>query len=275
LARSGVSAVGDMAGILRALQQTDVAQVLHQFGVRARLRQHQELHGELGVHHAALAVLDVEAAGRHRVCGAHALAHADDFLRQRGRVAFGGDDGAAHGVEALAQRAAAEHEARTRHGLVLPGPGGVAAAPLLVVGEGLEAGHQQARIAVRAELGVDFEQVAFAGFHRQPVDELAHEGGVDLGGALVLVVEDEDDVEVAAVAQLLAAELAVADDAELRFLAVAPAQALPAPAGGQAQHAVGQRGEVVGHLLDRDAAFQVARQGAEGLGMVGAAQQVE
>ncbi|MPM43079.1 hypothetical protein SDC9_89752 [bioreactor metagenome] len=52
-------------------------------------------------------------------------------------------------------------------------------------------------------------------------------------------------------------------------------EAAPAPARGHAQHAVGQGREVVGHLLDGDAVLHVARQRAEGLGMVGAAQQVE
>jgi hypothetical protein len=57
-------------------------------------------------------------------------------------------------------------------------------------------------------------------------------------------------------------------------LAVAVLQALQHQ-GGDAQHAVGQGAQVVGHLLHGDAAFDVARQGAEDLGMVGAAQQVE
>ena len=91
----------------------------------------------------------------------------------------------------------------------------------------------------------------------------------------MLVVEDENDVEVAAVAQFLAAQLAVADDAEARFVAVLLAQARPAPAHGDAQDAVGQRRQIVGHLLDADAALDVAHQGAEHLGVVAAAQQVE
>jgi hypothetical protein len=116
------------------------------------------------------------------VGGAHALAHGDD-LAQRCGVARRGDHGFAHRIEAGGQVVAAQHEAGARHGLVFPGPGGVAAALLLVVGIGLEAGHQQARVAVGAQRGVDLEQIAFAGLDGQPVDQLAHEGGVDLGGA--------------------------------------------------------------------------------------------
>ena len=52
-------------------------------------------------------------------------------------------------------------------------------------------------------------------------------------------------------------------------------EALPAPAGGDTQHGFGQCAQIVGDLFDRDTAFHVARQGAEHLGVVGTAQQVE
>ena len=158
---------------------------------------------------------------------------------------------------------------------MVPGPGGVAAALLLVVGVGVEGGDEQAGVAVGPQVGVDLVQIAFAGLDREPVDELAHQGGIDFGGALVFVLVDKDDVEVAAVAEFLAAELAVGNDGELRVFAVPPGQAAPAPARGDAQHGLGQRAQVVGHLFHRQAAFDVARQRAEHLGVMGAAQQVE
>ena len=253
-----------------------------------RLGQYQVLDHELHVDHAAGAVLEVEQLAAHGVGGAHALAHGNDFGAQRRCVARSGDDRLAHGVEALAQLhvrgrlargwrevGTAEHEARARHGLVFPGPGGIAAALLLVVGVGVEAGHQQARVAVGTQRGVDLEQVSLAGLDGEPVDELAHEGRVCLGRALVVIVEDEDDVQVAAIAQFLAAQLAVADDAELWRLPMAVPEPGPAPLGRDAQNAVGQGAQVVGHLLHGDAAFDVARQRAEDFGMVGAAQQVQ
>ncbi|MPM86620.1 hypothetical protein SDC9_133710 [bioreactor metagenome] len=49
----------------------------------------------------------------------------------------------------------------------------------------------------------------------------------------------------------------------------------PAPLGRDAQHAVGQGAEIVGHLLYGNAAFDIACQRAEDFGMVGAAQQIE
>jgi len=52
-------------------------------------------------------------------------------------------------------------------------------------------------------------------------------------------------------------------------------EALPAPAAAHAQHGVGQGAQVVGHLLDREHAFHVARQRAKDLGVVRATQQVQ
>ena len=158
---------------------------------------------------------------------------------------------------------------------MLPGPGGVGAAVFLVVGVGFEAGHQQARAAVGPQRGVDLEQIAFTGLHGEPVDQLAHQRGIDFGGALVVVVEHEHQVQIAAVAQLFAAQLAVGDNAEQRRVAVLLAQQRPAPAQGDAQHAVGHGGQIIGHLFDGDAAFQVAHQGAKQFGVVAAAQQIE
>ena len=88
---------------------------------------------------------------------------------------------------------------------MFPGPGGVRAALLLVVGVGAQGGYQEAGVAVRAQRGVDLVEVAFAGFDGQPVDQLAHQGAVDFARALVLVVVDKHNVQVAAVAQFFAA----------------------------------------------------------------------
>ena len=227
------------------------------------------------------AVLDVEAAGRHRARGAHLLAHGADLFAQRLRVARRREHGAPRGLEARRDGRRAGGKARPRQRLVLPGPGGVAAAAGLVGLEGGDGGHEQARIAVGPQRGVDVEQLAGRGAQRQPGDELAHEGRVDLLGTLLLVfggvgvVVDEDDVEVAAVAQLLAAELAVGDDGQPRRRAVALLQARPGPAHGGVEHGVGQRRQVVGHLLHRQVAFDVAHQRAEDLGVVRVAQRVE
>ena len=181
----------------------------------------------------------------------------------------------AHALKARAQVVATQHTARARHGLVFPSPSGVAAALELVRGKGFKARDQQTRIAVGAQGGVNFVHIAFTGFHGQPIDEFAHHLAIDLAGALVVVVKHKHQVQIAAVAQLFAAQFAVGQDGQLGVGAVAGFQAAPAPAQGDAQHAVGQGAELVGHLFHRHHAFHVARQGAKHLGMLSPPQQVQ
>ncbi len=57
--------------------------------------------------------------------------------------------------------------------------------------------------------------------------------------------------------------------------AVSVLEPVPAPAGGDAQHRVGQRAEVIGHLLHAQTALYVARQYPKDFCMVRPAQQVE
>jgi len=290
---------GQQPGLLGPLQQCDVANVVGQIGVLRRGRQHQKLHRKFGIDHAARRVLDVElfcmwrrtdranrdgfrgyAGGRNAgisgwMRGADLFAHGDDFVLQRGDIARRHDDAAANGFKALAQQVVAQHETRPRHGLVFPGPGGVAAALLLVVGISRKTGHQQAGISVRPQGGVDLVQIALAGLYRQPVDQLAHKSGIHLGRALMIVFVNEHDVQVTAVAQLFAAQFSVGNDGNLRRFAVPLFQALPAPVRRYPQHRFSQRAQVIGHLLDRQHAFNVARQRAEYFGMAGTAKQVQ
>ena len=169
-----------------------------------------------------------------------------------------------------------------REGLVFPGPGGVAAAPDLVAVEGRDRGHEQARVAVGPQRGVDVEQLARTRAQREPGDEFAHEGAINFLQPLLVVlvlfeavVVQEDHVQVAAIAQFLAAQLAIGDDRQPRLFAVTLFEARPGPAQRQVEHRVGQRAELIGHLLDAQAALDVAHQGAKNLGMVRVAQGVE
>ena len=171
----------------------------------ASLRQHQVLYRKLDVDHATRAVLDVKVAGPHGVGRAHPLAHGHNFLLQVSRLPRRADDSLAHRIKALPQVVATQNTAGPCHGLVFPGPGGVAATLLLVVGVSIKGGNQQAGIAVGSQSRVDLVQVAFAGLDRQPGDQLAYQGGIDLAGPFVVVCVDEHDVEVTAIAQFLAA----------------------------------------------------------------------
>ena len=76
-------------------------------------------------------------------------------------------------------------------------------------------GRMLVGITSRRDVGVDLEQIALARLDGQPVDELAHEGRIHLLRPLILVVVQEDEVEVRAVAEFEPAELAIADDGDL------------------------------------------------------------
>ena len=162
---------------------------------------------------------------------------------------------------------------------MLPGPGGVAAPAHLVALKAGDGSDQQARIAVGPQRGVDVKQLTGGGAQRQPGDELAHKVAVDLLGPVrvgfVGVVVQKHQVQVTAVAQLLAAQLAVGDDGKVRHGAVVQTQPGPGPTQGAVQRGVGQRRQVIGHLLHGDQRLHIAHQGAEHLGMVGMAQGVE
>ena len=184
------------------LKQGDVATVLKHGGVLVAVQQNQILGDEFGIYHAARAVLEVELPVSHLVGAAYALAHGDDFLLERGRIALRGDDGAAYGIKPCAQARAAKAAAGAGHGLVLPKPCGVAAALELVALVRFYGGGKQARVAVGAQGGVDFVEVAFAGFAGEPSDEFAHQHGVDFARALVGVFVDKDQIQIAAIANL-------------------------------------------------------------------------
>jgi hypothetical protein len=71
---------GQQTGLFGALQQGNVAHVVYQHRMGRGVREHEVLHGEFGVEHAAGAVLDVELVGRHALRGTHARTHGDDLL---------------------------------------------------------------------------------------------------------------------------------------------------------------------------------------------------
>ena len=263
------------AHLLGTLQQRDVAHVAHQFRMACGIRQHQVLHGKFGIHHAARAVFHIKLPVARAVGRAHALAHGHNLRTQRCRVSRRGDHSLSHRIKPRLQGSTAQNKARPRHRLVFPGPCRVAAALLLVGRVGIETGDQQAGAAIGAQGSVDFVQIALAGLHGEPVDQLAHKRRIDLGGAFIVIVKHENDVEVAAITQLLAPQLAVANDGKLRCFAVPVLEAAPAPLCRDAQHAVGQGAEVVGHLFDRDPVLHVACQRAKGFRVLSAAQQVQ
>ena len=137
--------------------------------------------------------------------GTKLVAHGRDLLLQGLGVSFGIDDRGTNVIEPRLQGRRAQAEPRPRHGLVFPCPCGVVTALVLIIGIGLKGGDQQARVAVWAQGRVDFVQITFAGFDREPVDQFAHIGCIDFTGTFVRVFIHKHDVKVAAIAQLFAA----------------------------------------------------------------------
>ena len=180
----------DQAGFARQPQQGDIAQVAHQHRVAARMAQHQILGDEFHVHHAARVVLQVEIGRGVGMARIDLAAHFQHFLAQRRRIARLHQDVGANALEALADRRVAGGMAGAGQGLVLPGPGVLA----LVLLEGFDRHRQQAGVAVRPQPQVDFVQPARRGHGGQPGGHAPAQLGVDLGGVVARVVEQEHQV---------------------------------------------------------------------------------
>src|SRR6185503_18800020 len=116
----------------------------------------------------------------------------------------------AHGLEALAHGAIAGAVARARERLVLPGP----RARGLVFAERVERAHEQPRRAVGTQTQVDLVEHARGRVAAEPRVHALRDAREALGRLRAAV--QEDDVEIRAVAELLAAELSIADDAQAR-----------------------------------------------------------
>ncbi len=224
------------------------------------MQQHPVLHGEFDIDHAAAIVLQVEQRRMVRMPRLDALAHLDDFLRERRGLARRGQHLFADLLEFRADFGVARAVARTAQRLMLPHPrriGGIAFAQLITA-KCVQIGDEQTRLAVRPQPQVDIEQGARAGRRRQPGDEAAGVGGVDVGGGIVRIVVEEDDVEVGRVTELLAAQLAVRDYRKLRHLAVAFGQLLPDRFERDVEHGVGELGQAGCHPLRPDASAACA-----------------
>ena len=154
---------------------------------------------------------------------------------------------------------------------MLPDPGVV----LLVARERLDRGHQQPGGAARPQPQVGIEQHAGRGSRGKPVVEALREPRVGLRRLLARIVVQKDEVEVRGVAELLSAQLAVADYREARRAFEMPAaQLAPDLLQRDLQDQVGERGQVVGEPLDAEQSGQILREQPEHLRLVHLAQQV-
>ena len=132
------------------------------------------------------------------------------------------------------QTGQAHDKASTGHGLVLPCPGRIAATLLLVIGIGLKLRDQHARTPIGTQRCVDLIQITLARFDRHPIDELSHIVGIDFLSPLIGVFVHKHNVQIAAIAQLLAPQLAITNDGDCGRFAVTIFEPIPTPTGGHA-----------------------------------------
>ena len=251
-------------------QQCDVAQVAEQLRVFTRMQQHQGLHAEFDVDHAAGVVLQVEELGSVGMAGVHFLAHGAHFFDQLRRGAWKSEDVAALGLESGADARVARAVARAGQRLVLPHPGAAA----LVVGERSQAGDEQAAVAIGPQARVDFEQASGGGLRIDESDQALRQARVNFGSVFIGVVIDEHQVEIRGIAEFFSAKFAVGDDGEFGGVAVRSLEHAPALRECQIQCAVGEFGQVVGKSFDRQHPLHVLREQAENRRMMRFAQRV-
>src|SRR6266705_2484781 len=176
----------------RQLQERDVTVVARELGVAVRAREHDILHHELDVDHAAAVVLQVERIAPVRVALEQLSPHGEHFLAKLGLVALHLQDRTSLGFKRRAHRGVAGAEARASQGLVLPRPCGF---PLVSL-ECRDRAHHQAARPVGTKPQVGLEQDTRAGSGREPVVQALRKARVVLLRVLVRIVVEKDDVEV-------------------------------------------------------------------------------
>ncbi len=234
------------------------------------MAEHQKLDDEFDIDQSAAVMLEIEQRAAVGVVVDHLLAHRQHLVAQRGQIARLAQHLDAYRLEGRAECRIAGREPGARQRLVFPHPGRFH----LIRAKGFQRTDQLPGVAVGAQSQVGFEHRAGRCRARQPGVHALRQARVDIARVRVVVVEQENDVQVRGVAEFLAAELAVAHHREARRVPMALAQLAPDGDDGQLEHDVGELGQVVGEVLDRQQAGQILRQQAEHLRMVRFAHQV-
>src|SRR5690606_14000017 len=104
-------------------QQSDVAKVSNQLGVRTGIEQHKILRDELDIHHATWVVLEIEVRAVIRMTSPNFLAHLLHGSPQTLRLSLAQKNFLANALELFAQVRVAGTEPRTGNRLVFPYPG--------------------------------------------------------------------------------------------------------------------------------------------------------
>ena len=259
---------GDMPAIGQGFQNADIVAVGQQRGRLVGKGQHGILAEEFDVHHATRIVFQVEGAlGAHGIGRSlaaqmvtHLVAHVDHVAAQGVLGTFDAQNRTTQRLEARGQCVTARHYSSSHQRLVLPGPGILT----LIVGESLQRGHQQASVTRRPQPHIHLVKAARRRDGRQQVNDALPQAskkdrGVQraraIGGALAVAVVQEHQIEIRAVAQLDAAQLAIANDQKRRLTvitarghAMLAGQVLPGHGQHRFQNHFRNEGEVIAHF---------------------------
>ena len=173
---------GDTESII--LLENNIEDVCRELRVFARIGQHQKLHHEFNIHHAAPVMFDVEQVTVIGMPVAHFLAHVHDLPAQRVRIALLAQHFVADGFELLTYVRIASTEAGPRQRLVLPYPGMLA---LIFRERGYRADQQPAG-TIRTQAQVGFVQAARRCVAAQHGVDALRQPGVDFRCVGVRVV---------------------------------------------------------------------------------------
>ena len=157
-------------------------------------------------------------------------------------VAFGGQDFGADAVEGRLNIRRTADKTGAGKGLVFPRPGVFA----LIFFKGGDAVGEETCVAVGAQAQVSFVEAACAGGGGKPVGQAAGKAAVHVACIGVRIVVKIDQVEVGGIAELFTAQFAVADDGELRRVAVFFGHVCPRARQSGSEDGVGKGGELVG-----------------------------
>ena len=264
------------------------AVALAQPWVVAAVEELHRLDEELHLADAAATELDVTGRGVLAAEGAVDLRFHLAYRAYDGRVEPGPVDEGAHRLEeARGHRFVSRAGAGLDEGLALPHLGAVREVGAVAV----QRQDQRARTPLGAQAQVHPEDVALLGdrlerVHDRP-DRLAEEFAVGDAARLAarglpVVPVDEDQVDVRGVIQLLASELAHADDHEAGGRPVGPdrrtvepLEPLPRPVPGRGQAHVGHVRELLGGHGQVGVAQDVAAADAQELAVLEAAERVQ
>ncbi len=255
----------------REVEQSEIADIARELGAAVRVAEHEILDDEFHVDDAAAVVLEIEQRGAVGMGIQQLLAHLRHFAAQHGQFARLAQDRLPHRFEFPADRRVPGDVARPRQCLVFPRPG----MPRLILAETFERAHQQPTRPVRSQPQVRLVEHAGGSRGRKQVVHTLREPGVVLGSFRRRIMVEKNQVQIGGIAELLPAELAVADHREARLGAVRLPHRLPGEAQDLLENDAGKIAQVVAQGFERQPSRQVLGNEPHGVHVLEVPQRVQ